>query len=49
MWVAVGTVLVLVASGTLLYLKLNANLQSAPLDLGEASPWRRQIRSAAGR
>ncbi len=34
LWVAVGMVLVLLAGGTLLYLKLNANLQSAPLDLG---------------
>src|SRR6266481_4887024 len=34
MWVAAGTVLVLVAGGALVYLKLNANLQSAPLDLG---------------
>ena len=33
LWVAVGMVLLLLA-GTLLYLKLNANLQSAPLDLG---------------
>ncbi len=36
MWSAVGTVLVLAVSGTLVYLKLNANLQSAPLDLGGA-------------
>jgi LCP family protein required for cell wall assembly len=34
MWVAAGMVLVLVAGGGLMYLKLNANLQSAPLDLG---------------
>ena len=36
MSVAVGTVLVLVASGSLIYLKLNSNLESAPLDLGGA-------------
>ena len=34
MWVAVSMVLVLGAGGVLVYLKLNANLQSAPLDLG---------------
>jgi LCP family protein required for cell wall assembly len=34
LWVAAGMVLVLVAGGALVYLKLNANLQSAPLDLG---------------
>jgi LCP family protein required for cell wall assembly len=33
-WVAAGLVLALVAGGALVYLKLNANLQSAPLDLG---------------
>jgi LCP family protein required for cell wall assembly len=36
MWVAAGMALVLVAGGSLVYLKLNANLQSAPLDLGGA-------------
>ena len=41
MWVALSTVAVLVVSGTLVYLKLNANLQSAPLDLGGVRPWRR--------
>ncbi len=35
-WIAAGLVLVLVAGGALVYLKLNANLQSAPLDLGVA-------------
>jgi LCP family protein required for cell wall assembly len=36
MWGALSTVLVLVGSGSLIYLKLNSNLQSAPLDLGGA-------------
>ncbi|HUK69223.1 MAG TPA: LCP family protein [Streptosporangiaceae bacterium] len=34
MWVAIGMVLVLILGGSVVYLKLNSNLQSAPLDLG---------------
>ncbi len=34
LWTAVGAILLLIAAGTMLYLRLNANLQIAPLDLG---------------
>ena len=36
-WTAVGAILVLIAAGTMVYLRLNGNLQIAPLDLGVAS------------